>query len=274
MYLNSNSLQVLLVVLLVLRPGSADRHKRQPSEWCSKFPDEEAREKCKTTEGWIYSPTCCNVKFECVDGQYNQGLRCSDSGHVPDKTTMKCTSDATCVDHTTPEVTTSTTTTARPTTTTKTTTPSVTVPCTGHFCEIFPVDEPPIYCAGVNQSVWMSSPSCCNVKYECLDGAYNQGFRCSSPGLIPDLERLKCIEDSRCTRDPDSSDEPADEINTDIVCSNASAEYLPHPSNCYKYIHCQGGIVSLLECTEGFIFSYQSQRCLAGSRDTCELLSE
>lgn len=265
-----------VLVIFSIHAGrcSSERDGRQGLEWCSSFPDEEARAECADSEGtfWMYSPTCCNVKWECVDGENNQGLRCSVSGFIPDSETMMCIDEPTCID-TSSTVAPTTTTTVRITTTTlePTTVTTITAGET-QFCDTFPMDEPPIYCAGTNGSFWMSSPSCCNVKFECLDGAYNQGFRCSSPGFVPDLQRLKCIEDSACDRKEEGPSEDTDGSSPDIICSNASAEYLPHPSDCSKYFLCNNGIVQQLECMDGSIFSYQSQRCLPGDKDTCELM--
>lgn len=265
---------VLVVFSIHAGSGSSERDNRQGLDWCSSFLDEEARDECADSEGtfWMYSPTCCNVKWECVNGEYNQGLRCSVSGFIPDSETVKCIEEPTCID-TSSTVAPTTTTTVRITTTTlePTTVTTITVGET-QFCDTFPLDEPPIYCAETSGSFWMSSPSCCNVKFECLDGAYNQGFRCSSPGFIPDLQRLKCIEDSTCVRKEETPSEDTDNSSPDIICSNVSTEYLPHPSDCSKYFRCHNGIVQQLECMDGSIFSYQFQQCLPGDKDTCEML--
>lgn len=265
------------LTILILQAGlssSSEHGERQGLDWCAKFPDQEAQDECAGSEGtfWMYSPKCCNVKWECVDGQYYQGLRCSISGYVPDTDTMKCVEESTCVD-TSSTVMPTTTTTVRVTTTTvaATTVSTITVGDT-QFCDTFPKDEPPLYCAGTSGSFWMSSPSCCNVKFECLDGAYNQGFRCSSPGFIPDLQRLICVEDGSCVRDEEDPSE--DSAVADIICSNASSEYLPHPSDCSKYFRCFDGAVQQLECMDGNIFSYQLQQCLPGDKETCQLNGE
>lgn len=278
--MNVNNLSFAVLVIIALQAGlsySAEPEERQTLDWCTKFPDEEAQDECAGSDGtfWMYSPSCCNVKWECVNGEYYQGLRCSVSGYVPARETMKCVEEPTCVDASSTVAPTTTTTVRITTTTVPATTVSTITAEDTQFCDAFPRDEPPLYCAGTSGSFWMSSPSCCNVKFECLDGAYNQGFRCSSPGFIPDLQRLICIEDSTCVREEEVPGDGTDDNTVpDIICSNASAEYLPHPSDCPKYFRCVHGAVQQLECMDGSIFSYQFQQCLPGDKTTCQLIGE
>ncbi|EDS31839.1 conserved hypothetical protein [Culex quinquefasciatus] len=263
----------LVVMSAALTVSSARFDLFGSLKWCSKFPDDEARDECKGTSGtlWMFSPTCCNVKFECVDGEYNQGLRCSESGHVPERDSMRCVADDSCTESLI------TTTTEAVTTTLRTTTTTVSPPListtdissSSQFCVEFPTDEPPIYCAGIEGPLWISSTTCCNVKFECLNGAYNQGFRCGTPGYVPDILQFKCIEEPRCVSENHPEEENQHEP-PEIICCNGSDEYLPHPTTCNKYLQCNAGKLSIFECDAGTIFHYETQRCQPGSQETCE----
>uniref|UniRef100_A0A1Q3FLL0 Putative conserved secreted protein n=1 Tax=Culex tarsalis TaxID=7177 RepID=A0A1Q3FLL0_CULTA len=274
MFTNNCVLFLLTVANVALTVSSARFDLFSSLEWCTKFPDDEAREQCQGTSGtlWLFSSSCCNVKFECVDGEYYQGLRCKESGHVPDRDSMRCVADDGC---TASQITTTTeviTTTLRTTTTTVAApwTTTTDIPPSSQFCLDFPTTEPPIYCAGIEGPQWLSSTTCCNVKFECLNGAYSQGFRCGTPGYIPDIQQFKCIEEPRCI----SESHPGEEIGhepPEIICCNGSDEYLPHPTACSKYLQCNAGKLSIFECDAGTIFHYESQRCLLGSQDTCDL---
>ncbi|KAL1380587.1 hypothetical protein pipiens_014077 [Culex pipiens pipiens] len=212
----------LVVMSAALTVSSARFDLFGSLKWCSKFPDDGARDECKGTSGtlWMFSTTCCNVKFECVDGEYSQGLRCNISS-------------------------------------------------SSQFCVEFPTDEPPIYCAGIEGPLWISSSTCCNVKFECLNGAYNQGFRCGTPGYVPDILQFKCIEEPRCVSENHPEEENQQEP-PEIICCNGSDEYLPHPTTCNKYLQCNAGKLSIFECNAGTIFHYESQRCQPGNQETCE----
>ena len=129
---------------------------------------------------------------------------------------------------------------------------------------------------------WPGNKDCCDQRFNqcCMlvmtwqptthRPVISGGYGPAEPEIDIDLGSLENPIDDIDLGDGQSVQRPGvspvtSELDLEELCSQASSDLVPHPSNCSKYISCQPGggkwILNIRDCSPGTVFDTQTNQC-------------